>query len=69
MVFLSQVLNAGRFAKRFILAADMVGHEVDDDSESGIMGALYKCFEFLHTLGFVLRQVGIYIVIIRDGIG
>ena len=68
MVFLSEILYASRFAERFILAADVVGHKVDEYTESGVVGAFDKGFELLHTLGFVLCQVGIDIVIIGDGI-
>ena len=33
------------------------------------MGALYEGFELLHAFGFVFCQIGIDIVIVRDGIG
>ena len=33
------------------------------------MGALHQVLEFLHALRYVFGQVGVYIVIIFDGIG
>ena len=44
----------------------MVGHKIDDDTEFGIMCALYECFKLLHALGFILRQIRIDIVVIGD---
>ena len=51
------------------MACHVVGHKVYDDFQAGAVGTLYQIFEFLHTSGNVLGQVGVYVVVILDGIG
>ena len=46
----------------------MVRHEVDDHLQNRLMGTLDEVFELRHTLVHVLREVGIDIVIVGDGV-
>ena len=68
MVFLAQIFYARGPAKTFIFAAHMVRYEINQYAQTRIMSALDERFEFLHPLRFVLRQVGVYVIIIRDGV-
>ena len=52
-----------------VLAGHMVRHEVDDDLQPGSMGALNQFLELLHATRHVDSQVGVYIIIVGDGIG
>ena len=68
MIVLAQVFDSRRLAQALILACYMVGHKVDEYTESGVVGAFDKGFELQHTLGFVLRQIRIDIVVVGDGV-
>ena len=46
----------------------MIGHKVNDKLQTGTMGALYQVLKFLHSVGHTGSQVGVYIIIVLDGI-
>ena len=68
MIAFAQVLDGSGFAGTLVLTTDVVRHEVDDDAQAGIMGALHERFELLHAFGFVLRQIRIDVVVVGDGV-
>ena len=47
----------------------MVGHEVDDNLQPRVMSASHQGLELGNTVGDILGQVGVDVIIIRDGIG
>ena len=46
----------------------MVGHEVQDDFQSGIMSPFYKSLEFLHPPVRIIGKIWIYVVVVLYGI-
>ena len=46
----------------------MVGHEVDDDLHACLVRALHQLLKLLHTLLDVDRQVGVYVVVVGNGV-
>ena len=53
---------------RVILACHVVGYEIDDDFQPAAVGTLHQILKFLHASGYVFGQVGIYVIVIFDGI-
>ena len=47
----------------------MVGHKVKHKFQSGRMNSLQQGFEFCHAVGNGLRQIGVDVEIVLDGIG
>ena len=46
----------------------MIGHEVDDDFQTGIMRTVYQVLKLLHPfLGFY-GQVRVYVIIVFNGV-
>ena len=51
-----------------VLARHVVGYEVNEDFQVSTVSALHQVFEFLHTFRYVLGQIGVYVIIILDGV-
>ena len=51
-----------------VLARHVVGHEVDDDFQAAAVSTLHQVLELFHTFRNILRQIGIHIIIIFNGI-
>ena len=47
----------------------MIGNDIDNDLEAGVVAALDQVAEFLQALGRVFREVRIYAVVILDRVG
>ena len=69
IVRLAQILYLLRLADRVILTSHMVGHKVDDDFQTSLMGARYQGLELLHALFDIDSQVGVNVIIVGNGIG
>ena len=52
-----------------ILTRHMVRHEVDDDLHACLVRTLNQLFKLLHTMIDIRSQIGVYIIIVCDGIG
>ena len=46
----------------------MIGNEIYDYFHSGIVGTCYKGFKLRHSVWYVGGEVGVYVVIVADGI-
>ena len=64
----SQVGDTFRFGVRVILPGDVVGDEVDDGFQTVAVGAQDQVLKLLHAFGNVCGNVGIYVIIVFDGI-
>ena len=64
----TEVFHAPGLCYRLILSRHVVGHEVHYHLQSGLVGALYEGFEFLHALIHVGSQVGIHVIVVADGV-
>ena len=69
LVLFAQVLHTTGLADALILTSHMVRHEIDDDLHTGLVGALHQLLKLLHALFHVHRQVGVNVVVVRNGIG
>ena len=69
IVVLSEVVHVGRLGGGMVLSGDVVGHEVDDDLQSGFVGAVEQCLKLVHATGHVDGKVGVDVVVVDDGIG
>ena len=69
VVIIAEVFHTLGLGDGLILARHMVGHEVDDDLQACLVGAGYECLKLLHALLHVDGQVGVYVVVVADGIG
>ena len=68
VVLLPQVFHALRAVGGMVLAGHMVGDEVYDDLQPGVMGAVDQVLEFLVPLFRVECQVWIHVIVVFDGI-
>ena len=68
VVVLSQIVHTLGLADGLILTCHVVGHKVDDDLKTCLVGAGYQCIELAHTLVYIYGQIGVDIVIVGDGI-
>ena len=46
----------------------MIGYEINNDFQTNIVGAANEQLEFLHTVVRMLGDIGIYIIIVFDGV-
>ena len=69
VVVLSKVTHALGFADAPVLAGHMVGHEVDDDLQSCLVGTPHQSTKLLHAARHVFGQVGVDVVIVGNGVG
>ena len=46
----------------------MIGHEINDHLEIGLVAAFYQVGEFLHSLALVLAKIRVNVVVIGDSI-
>ena len=69
IVRLAEVFYTLGLADGLILTGYVVGHEVDDDLQPGLVRALHQLLKLLHALVDVHSQVGVYVVVVGDGIG
>ena len=68
VIVLAKIFYPLGLADGVILAGHVVGHKVDDDLKTSLMGALYQCLELLHALIDIDSQIGIDIVIVGDSV-
>ena len=68
VVILAEVAYACRLADGMVFACHVVGDKVHDDLHSSLVGTLYEVLPLSHAQTYVLCQVGVYVVIIGDGI-
>ena len=64
----AQVLDALGLTDAVILASHVVGHKVDDDFQSGSVSTNYHFFKLSHASVDADSQVGIYVIIVGDGV-
>ena len=69
VVGLAKILHLLGLADGLVLTGHMVGHKVDDDLQPGLVRTLHQLLELLHALLDVDSQVGVYVVVVGDGIG
>ena len=69
VVAVAEVFYSGRLDIRVILAADVVGHEVDDHAHAGVVCTLYKSLELVNAARYVYGEVGVDVVVVGDGVG
>ena len=68
VVRLAQVLHLLRLADGVVLTGHVVGNKVDNYLQASLMGALHQLFKLFHTLFHVHRQVGVNVIIVRNGV-
>ncbi len=68
VVSAAEVFDSGRLGIGIVLAAYMIGHEVDNHLKTGLVAALYQGLEFFHSLGHIHGKVGVYVVVVGYGI-
>ena len=69
VILLAEVDNALGLGVGVVAAGYVVGNEVDDHLQTGLVGALDELGELLHAVGDVGGEVGVYIVVVLDGVG
>ena len=69
VVALAQVCDAFGLGYRLILACHMIGNEVDHDLQPCLVATLHESLELLHAVRHIHSKVGVYVVIVGDGIG
>ena len=69
IIVLTKILHTTGPADAVVLSGHMVGHEVNDDLHTCLMGTLHKLLELRHAVRHINRQVGVNVVIVRNGIG
>ena len=52
-----------------VAAGYVVGDEVDDHLQAGCVGALHELVKLLHAARYIGGEVGVYIVVVLDGVG
>ena len=68
IVALPQILNIGLACVGEILASYVVGHKVDDHLQTGLMRSRHQSFELLHSIGHLVGQIRINIIVVLYGI-
>ena len=56
-------------AEIHVLAGYMVGDEVDDQLETGLTDPVNQRAEFLHPGRRIIGQIGVHVIVVRDGVG
>ena len=69
IVAFAKILNTCGFAVALIFARYMVGHEVDDNLETHLVGAVDKGLKLRHTVIDFDCHVGAHVIVVTDGIG
>ena len=68
VIVLAQVLYSHRFPYRLVFPCHMVGYKVDNDLHSSLVSTVNKFLKLLHTVVHLLCQVGVYVVIVGNGV-
>ena len=58
---------AGSFVA-VVLTTYVIRHEVHDHIHAALMCTLYQCLEFLDALVDILGYIGIYVIVVSDGV-
>ena len=69
IVLLTEVYHALGLGIGVVAACHVVGNEVDNHLQSCSVGSLHQLGELLHAVGHGGGQVGVYVVVVLDGIG
>src|SRR5574344_2285759 len=68
IIVLSQIVLSAGTSDGVILSGNMIGHEVDNHFQLGLMRALDQQLKFRHTVVNVYSDIRIDIVVVGDGI-
>ena len=60
----SQVFDALGTGIRVVLARHMIGHEIHNEAQSGLVGAADEVLQFLHASRHIGGQIGIHIIVV-----
>ena len=68
IIVLTQPFHTSRGTDALVLTCHMVGNKVQDDLHASLVRTFNQGFKLSHALLWVFSQVGIYIIIVGDGI-
>ena len=68
VVLFAQILHVFRLGIGMILASHVVGHEVDDHLQIGLVSTHHQILKLLHALWHLHGQIGVDVVVVLDGI-
>ena len=68
VVALAEVFHAHGCHVGVVLAAHVVGHEVDDNFQPGAVSTSHQGFELFHAMRHAHGQIGVDVVVVGDGI-
>ena len=66
VIMLTQILHERLTHIREILSSHMIGHEINNHFQTCVMRTTYQILKLPHAVMYIIRQIGIYIVIIFD---
>ena len=68
VVIFTQIVHSDRLCHRLVLARHVVRHKVNNHFHALLVGAFEQGVEFCHAMVNVYRQVGVNIIIVRNGV-
>ena len=68
VIVFAQILHTCRLGVALILACYMVGHEVDDNFQTCLVGARHQCLKLSHALFHIDCKVGTHVIVVTDGV-